>query len=79
VAEVAAIRDVADDRKPPGIGGQGSARRGHHDPYDGAFIDLCDAAVSASDVEIELIGGKFANGENGFELGAGRGREIGAH
>ena len=76
--EVAAIRNRADDRKPPRVRRERIFRRRHHYPYDRAFIDLGDGAIGVAHVEAEPICGEPAQLDHHFELVTHNGIEAGA-
>src|SRR5262249_35451662 len=59
--EVAAIRNRADDWKPPGVGLQRVAWGGHDYVHDRALIYGRDGLVGAADVEVKLLSREFTN------------------
>src|SRR5581483_2075872 len=75
--EVSLVRNVADDQEPPHVRLQLGLRRSHKDVAQVLPVDERIARITASDVELEMIAGVLAHGEDELELIAGLGVEIG--
>jgi hypothetical protein len=74
--EIRAIRHLADDRKPPGVGLEAiSARRGH-DVHDLALLHGRERRVAPADRQPERVTGEGAHRQRELELRPGRRVEL---